>query len=186
MDTLYPVVAKKVPTFYFIGVTTHKSSIMRVFPRWAADLGRGETVIEGVDLKIHDSRDAYRAAVAQIKEDPLSLGALVTTHKIDLYEAAGDMFDSLDRYATLCGEISCISKQDGRLVGHAKDPITAGMTLDAMLGNGYFGRTGGNVLCFGAGGASAATLLHLIDKKLSGTGPASSRWSTVPLHGWSV
>jgi len=172
MNTQYPVVTKRVPTFYFIGVTTHKSSIMRVFPRWAADLGRGDTVMEGVDLKIHDTRDAYRAAVAQIKFDPLSLGSLVTTHKIDLYEAAGDMFDDLDRYATLCGEVSCISKdENGRLVGHAKDPITAGMTLDSMLGDGYFGRTGGDVLCFGAGGAAAATLLHLIDKKLQGDRP---------------
>nr|WP_279386317.1 hypothetical protein [Candidatus Cryosericum odellii] len=34
MDNQYPVVTKKVPTFYFIGVTTGKSSIMRVFPRW--------------------------------------------------------------------------------------------------------------------------------------------------------
>ena len=172
MDNQYPVVTKRVPTFYFIGVTTGKSSIMRVFPRWAADLGHGNTAMEGVDLKIHDTRDAYRAAVAQIKYDPLSLGSLVTTHKIDLYEAAGDMFDSLDRYATLCGEISCISKdENGKLAGHAKDPLTAGMTLDSILGDGYFGRTGGGVLCFGAGGAAAATLLHLIDKKLQGDRP---------------
>lgn len=171
MNSQYPVVTKEVPTFYFIGVTTSKSSIMRVFPRWAADLGRGNTVTEGVDLKIHDTRDAYRAAVAQIKYDPLSLGSLVTTHKIDLYEAAGNMFDSLDRYATLCGEISCISKQDGKLMGHAKDPLTAGMTLDSILGDGYFGQTGGNVFCFSAGSAAAATLLHLIDKKLQSDRP---------------
>lgn len=171
MENQYPVVTKKVPTFYFIGVTTGKSSIMRVFPRWAAELGHGDTVMQGVDLKIHDTRDAYRAAVAQIKYDPLSLGALVTTHKIDLYEAAGDMFDSLDRYASLCGEISCISKQDGKLMGHAKDPLTVGMTLDSILGDGYFSRTGGNVLCFGAGGAAAATLLYLIDKKLQSDRP---------------
>ena len=30
----YPVVTKSVPTFYFIGVTTGKSSIMKVFPLW--------------------------------------------------------------------------------------------------------------------------------------------------------
>ena len=27
------------PTFYFIGVTTEQSSIMRVFPKWAELLG---------------------------------------------------------------------------------------------------------------------------------------------------
>ena len=29
------------PTFYFIGVTTGKSSIMKVFPEWAEFLGLG-------------------------------------------------------------------------------------------------------------------------------------------------
>ena len=43
--------------------------------------------MEGIDCKIHDEPDAYRRAVAQIKYDPLSQGALVTTHKIDLLNA---------------------------------------------------------------------------------------------------
>lgn len=158
------VVTKKVPTMYFIGVTTGRSSIMKVFPLWMRELGRPDVVIEGVDLRIHDTRGAYRAAVAQLKHDPLSLGALVTTHKIDLFEAARDMFDWVDRYAEMCGEVSSISKRDGRLEGHAKDPITAGLSMDALLGDGYFGRTGGHVLCFGAGGSAAAMLLHLMDK----------------------
>jgi shikimate 5-dehydrogenase len=155
---------KSTPTFYFIGVTTGKSSIRKVFPLWMQILGRPEIVLEGIDLKIHDTPQAYRGAVAQIQRDPLSIGALVTTHKIDLYQAAKDMFDYLDPYATICGELSSISKRDGRLEGHAKDPITAGLSLDAIVGPGYFGRTGGEVLCFGAGGSGVATALHLINK----------------------
>ena len=161
----YQVVKKSVPTFYFIGVTTGKSSIMKVFPLWMKVLGREEVVMEGVDCKIHDEPEAYRQAVAQIKYDPLSLGALVTTHKIDLLNAARDMFEYLDTYAQITGEVSCISKLDGRLEGHAKDPITSGASLDAIIEKGYFGRTGGEVLCFGAGGSGVATLLHLINKK---------------------
>ena len=161
----YSIVTKTEPTFFFIGVTTKKSSIMKVFPLWARELGRPEIVMEGVDLKIHDTPAAYRAAVAQIKYDPLSLGALVTTHKIDLYHAARDMFDFSDPYAQICGEVSSISKLDGRLEGHAKDPITAGLSMDAIVDEGYFGRTGAEVMCFGAGGSAAATLLHLMDKK---------------------
>ena len=161
----YPIVTKKVPTFYFIGVTTTKSSIMKVFPLWMKILGREDVVIEGVDCKIHDERDTYRQAVAQIKYDPLSLGALVTTHKIDLLAASRDMFDYLDPYAQITDEVSSISKLEGRLEGHAKDPITSGKSLDAIVGKDYFGRTGGDVLCFGAGGSAIATLLHLINKK---------------------
>lgn len=164
MPEKFAITEKKVPTFYFIGVTTGKSSIMKVFPRWMEVLNRPEIVIEGYDLKIHDQPVAYRQAVAQIKYDPLSLGALVTTHKIDLYEAAKDLFDYLDPYAQICGELSSISKLNGQLQGHAKDPITAGLSLDAIIAKGYFARTGGHVLCFGAGGSAAATLLHLINK----------------------
>ncbi|GAP13153.1 shikimate 5-dehydrogenase [Longilinea arvoryzae] len=165
MQKQYPVVKKTVPTFYFIGVTTKKSSIMKVFPLWMKELGRPEIVIEGVDLKIHDDPENYRQAVAQIKYDPNSLGALVTTHKMDLYAAARDMFEFLDPYAQICSELSSISKLDGRLEGHAKDPITAGLSLDAIIEPGYFGRTGGEVLLFGAGGSSLATVLHLMNKK---------------------
>jgi shikimate dehydrogenase len=169
--TPYPIATKTVPTFYFIGVTTTKSSIMKVFPLWMQALGCPEVVIEGVDLQLHDRRDAYRQATAQIKYDPLSLGALVTTHKIDLLEAARDMFDYLDPYAQICGEVSSISKRDGALEGHAKDPITAGLSLDAVLGRDYFARTGGEVLCFGAGGSAVAIALHLINKPSAGDRP---------------
>lgn len=165
MQENFEIYKKDVPTFYFIGVTTGKSSIMKVFPLWMKVLERTEVVIEGMDLKIHDQPGAYRAAVAQIKHDPLSLGALVTTHKIDLLNAARDMFDYLDPYAQICSEVSSISKLDGRLEGHAKDPITAGLSLDAIIGRDYFGRTNGDVLCFGAGGSGVATALHLINKK---------------------
>ncbi len=161
----YPILPRTVPTFYFIGVTTGSSSIMKVFPLWMKELGRPEVVIEGVDLKIHDEPENYRRAVAQIKYDLLSLGALVTTHKIDLLNAARDMFDYLDPYAELCGEVSCISKRDGLLEGHAKDPITSGLNPDDIIGKDYFARTGGVVLCFGAGGSGLAMALHLIKKE---------------------
>ena len=59
---------------------------------------------------------------------------------MDLYAAATDMFDYFDPYAEITQEISSISKLDGRLEGHAKDPITAGLSLDAIIDKNYFGR----------------------------------------------
>lgn len=167
----YPIITKVIPTFYFIGVTTRQSSIMKIFPRWMDALGRPEIDIEGIDHKIHDDPEAYRATVAQIKYDPLSLGGLVTTHKIDLLVAARDMFDELHSSSVLTGELSSISKRDGKLWGHAKDPLTAGLSMDAFLGNGYFKRTGGYFLCFGAGGSGKAMALHLINKQDTGDRP---------------
>jgi phosphoglycerate dehydrogenase-like enzyme len=159
------------PTMYFIGVTTRQSSIMKVFPLWMRELGRDDVVIEGMDFRLHDQPENYRNAITQIKFDPLSLGALVTSHKIDLLEAGRDMFDYLDPNAVICGEVSSISKNGHELEGYAKDPITAGLSLDALLGTGYFGRTNGDVLCLGAGGSTIAIALHFARKMHSSDRP---------------
>lgn len=161
----YQVIKKDQPTFYFIGVTTGKSSINKVFPLWMDVLGRSEVVLEGIDHPIHDTRENYRQSVVQIKNDPLSLGALVTTHKMDVYAAARDMFDYFDPFADTTAEISSISKLDGKLRGHAKDPISAGLSLEAIVAPEYFGKTGAQVFCLGAGGSAVATLLYLVNKK---------------------
>ena len=67
------------PTMYFIGVTTGASSIMKVFPEWAEALGLKDTVMKGIDIAIHEKPEVYREVVSFIKNDPLSMGALVTT-----------------------------------------------------------------------------------------------------------
>lgn len=150
------------PTLYFIGVTTGKSSIMKVFPAWAKELGLDSAVIKGIDFRLHDDPAAYRRAVAFIKNDPLSLGALVTTHKIDLFHACSDMFDTVDPHALLMDETSCISKRGGKLICHAKDPISSGLAIDGFLEEGYFARTGADLFSMGAGGSTIAITWHLM------------------------
>lgn len=78
-----------------------------------------------------------------------------------LFAAASDMFDEVDTFARLCGEVSSISKRDGRLVGHAKDPLTAGLSLEEFLDPDHFRTTGGHVVCLGAGGAGTAITWYL-------------------------
>ncbi len=159
-------------TFYFIGVTTGKSSIMKVFPAWARELGLGDAEIRGIDFPLHAEPAAYREAVEFIRDDPLSLGALVTTHKIDLFNACRDLFDVIDPFAVLMKETSCISKRDGRLVCHAKDPISSGLSIDGFLGEGYFARTGAEVFSIGAGGSTIALTWHLMRKERGNDVPA--------------
>jgi shikimate 5-dehydrogenase len=162
-----------VPTMYFIGVTTGKSSIMQVFPKWAAHLGLGPVAIRGIDCKWHDDPAVYRHVVRFIKEDPLSLGALVTTHKIDLLTACRDMFDELDPYAELLGEVSGIAKRPvpgatrglSLLCGHAKDPITSGLSLEAFLPERHWERTGADALILGAGGSSIALSCSMLEPR---------------------
>jgi len=150
------------PTIHFIGVTTGRSSIMRVFPRWAAHLGLGDCAIAGIDLPPHAPPTAYREVVTFLKEDPLTQGALVTTHKIDLFNACRDLFDDIDPYARLMNEVSSISKQGPRLVCHAKDPISSGLALKAFLPRGHFAATRAEVLSLGAGGSTLAILSYLL------------------------
>jgi len=152
------------PTFYFIGVTTGHSSSRRIFPLWMEALGRPEVIWQGIDLPIHAPAASYRQVVEHIKREPLALGGLVTTHKIDLLEASRDFFDELDACAQLTGEVSSIAKEGDRLVGRATDPVAGGLSLDSILGEEYFARTGGYLLMLGAGGSAAALCLHLIQK----------------------
>lgn len=160
------------PTLYFIGVTTGKSSIMKVFPAWAEYLGLKDAVIKGIDFKLHDDPEAYREAVEFIRNDPLSMGALVTTHKIDLFHACRDMFDVIDPHALLMDETSCISKKDGKLICHAKDPISSGLAIDGFLGADYFERTSSDLFSMGAGGSTIAITWHLMRKSRGENVPA--------------
>jgi shikimate 5-dehydrogenase len=148
--------------FSFIGVTTGKSAIMRVFPAWAEYLGLGNVVMAGHDLPIRADPARYRDVVSALKADGLEVGGLVTTHKIDLYEACRDLFDVVDPCAKLCGEVSCLSKLDGRFRAHAKDPISSGRALDEFVLVGHWAGSEGEALLFGAGGSNLAITLHLM------------------------
>ena len=166
------VPASGAPTLFFIGVTTGSSSIRRVFPRWAAQLGLDGTRLVGVDLPPHAPRESYRRVVDAIAADPLGLGALVTTHKIDLYEACRDRFDRTDPLAELMGEVSCLSKRDGALVASAKDPVSSGLALQALLPLDHWGATGAEAFLVGAGGAATAISWYLTRPERGAERPA--------------
>jgi shikimate 5-dehydrogenase len=138
---------------------------MKVFPKWAEHLGLGDVAIAGIDCKWHDDPDVYRRVVDFLKGDALSLGGLVTTHKMDLLAAARNRFEYLDPYADLLGEISSISKRDGNLRGHAKDPITSGLSVDAIVPPGYWKKSGAEMCVLGAGGSSLALTCYYMKQK---------------------
>jgi shikimate dehydrogenase len=148
------------PTMYFIGVTTRKSSIMQIFPRWMEIL-KIDAQLLGYDAPLHAPPHSYEAIVQHIKNNPLVKGALVTTHKLDLMKATRHLFDELDTFAQLLHEVSSLSKRDGKLIGHAKDPLTSGLAMQAFIEPDYWQKTKGEVLCFGAGGAAVAISLYL-------------------------
>lgn len=156
----------------FIGVTTASSAIMRVFPEWARYLRAGEVTLTGHDLPLRAEPGRYRDVVAAIRSGAAELGALITSHKIDLFRACRDMFDEVDSYAALCGEVSCLAKRDGMLLAQAKDPVASGRALDEFIEPGYWAGTGAHALLLGAGGSGLAISLHLMTGRPPGDRPA--------------
>jgi len=75
--------------------------------------------------------------------------------------ACRDLFDQFDDFASLLGEVSCIWKDQGRLLGGAKDPITSGQALEGFLPPGHWQKTRADVFIMGAGGSSLALLTYL-------------------------
>jgi shikimate dehydrogenase len=140
----------------FVGVSTGGSSIRTVFPRWADALGLPTRTLVGHDVPLDSPAAVYREVVEGIRDDPQHWGALVTTHKMAVHAAAADLFDELDDLAVTFGEVSCIAKRGDRLVGSAKDPVTARLALEEFLAPDHFARTGGAALVLGSGGAGTA------------------------------
>lgn len=163
----------KQPTLYFIGVTTQKSSIMKVFPEWAKALGLKDAVMQGIDIEIHAKDEVYRKVVDFLKNDPLSMGSLVTTHKIDLYNACKDLFEYFDPYAQMFGELSSISKRGKDLRGHAKDPISCGYALEEFVPKNYWAdNKDAQVFIMGAGGSAISMCSYFMREEFAGNYPS--------------
>ncbi len=159
------------PTMYFIGVTTRQSSINAIFPLWAERLGLGDCELRGLDFPVGGDPAGLRAAVEFIKHDPLSLGALVTTHKLAVGHACREQFDEIEPLSRSLGEISSVYKRAGRLHGRTVDPWAAGHALGDFLPRAHFAG-GGEALILGAGGAGTALAWHLAQGLPAGQRPA--------------
>ena len=136
---------------------------MRLFPAWAKVLGIRDVQLVGVDLPLHADPSRYRAVVERIKTGPRELGGLVTTHKVDLFEACRDQFDDIDENAELCAEASSLYKRDGKLVAGATDPISSGRALAEFWPESE----PREVLCLGGGGSAVAVTVHLLRRGLA-------------------
>ncbi len=143
---------------YFIGVSTRSSSICELFPRWMGLAGVPDAELEGIDIAVGAAPECYRSAVAGIRDDRHAAGALVTTHKVALYEHARDLFTDFNEEAAELGEVGCIVKRGERLSGLGLDTLTSGLALQDILGRAPFR---GHALILGAGGAGVALAAHL-------------------------
>lgn len=156
MSLELPAPAKR-PTMYFVGVTTGSSAINSVFRTWRPLLGIDEAELVGIDLPLDADPDDYRAVVRFIDRDPQSRGALVTTHKLRLYDANKDAFSRVNDDARELAEVSCLVSEAEGIAGLALDTVTSDLALRAITTS----VAGRDVLLMGAGGAALALASHL-------------------------
>ena len=144
----------------FLGVRTAGSSALKLFPNWAEALGIDGALIEGVDIDLDSDPQIYRDRLQAIIDNDHVRGALVTSHKLNVISAAGDLFDERSEPSEICSEVSCIYKVEDKLFAHAPDAECALRVQNLMLGEDYWGRhPDAQLLLIGSGGASAALVL---------------------------
>ncbi len=85
--------------------------------------------------------------------------------------ACRDMFDYIDPYADILGEVSSLSKSDGKFCAHAKDPISSGLALESFVPDNFWREHGGEAVLLGAGGSSLAMSLYFGQERHGGNVP---------------
>ncbi|WP_063763634.1 shikimate dehydrogenase family protein [Actinoplanes subtropicus] len=142
---------------WFIGVSTGGSLVNAAFPVWMGDLGRDLRLV-GHDLPPGSPRASCRALVAALRADQDAVGAVITTHKVAVARAAGDLIDELDPLAAECGEVNSLLRTPNGLAGFARDPLSVGRVVDEIWPRGD------EVACLGAGGSAIALGRHLMSR----------------------
>jgi shikimate dehydrogenase len=161
-------------------VSTAGSLALELFPLWLKTLGLPPATIRGHDIPVRGPREAYRSIVRSIREEGRTVGALITTHKMDILTAARDLFDSLDPYAEAFREVSGIAKRDGKLHGVAMDPFSSGLALEHFLPAGHWREhPEAEALILGAGGAGLALSAYLMRPEHGAEHPARITLSDV-------
>ena len=147
----------------FFGVRTEDSLSAQYFPDWARALGVQDAELRGVNLPIDGTLDAHREAVLRLKKDPEVQGALVTSHKLAIVRAAGDLIDRRTPASELTGEVSALYKRGDELWGHAVDPENYGLAITQVLSSDWWAKhEGAGILSLGGGGATVALIVYLL------------------------
>ena len=145
------------PALLFLGVSTAGSAVHRYFARWAGNFPEPVRLI-GVDLPVAAPRRRYQDLLDWIARNQQIRGMVITSHKIDLFRAGSSRFAAADRLSATLGEISALRRTpSGDLLAYATDPLSARAAAAEL----NLGTSGGEIICFGAGGAAVALLAAL-------------------------
>jgi len=144
----------------FLGVSTTASGTAKLWPRWTKAIGI-DAPLEGVDLPLGSPPDEYRRFVGRLMNEPGIAGAVITSHKLDLYRSCPDLLTPADPLVEIMGEAASIARGTNGLEAHTVDPLSSRRALQEMMKAG--GGKVADALVLGAGGAGLAVALALPD-----------------------
>lgn len=136
----------------FVGVSTAGSRVHTVFPAWSPLLWP-DTELVGLDLPVTTDAETYRRVIRVLVGNPRIRCAVVTTHKLRLFDAVASnhaLIATTDSLSTLSREINTLDASERR--AFARDPVSLRILLDDLDANRP-------LLCIGTGGAATALLL---------------------------
>jgi shikimate dehydrogenase len=142
---------------WFVGVKTAGSLIHRALPLWR-ELLPEPCEVRGVDLEPGSPGASYVELLEELRSSPERVaGAVVSVHKVGMFEAGHQLFADLDPIARACEELNAVRRAGSDLHGYARDPISVGRVVDRI-----WPRREGDVVCIGAGGTARALIHHLL------------------------
>lgn len=143
----------------FVGVSTGESLVHDAMALWQPLLPV-EVDVRGVDIDLAADDETYRTLLRGLRDDPSVLGAVVTAHKVRLFQAGRAEFASLDPVAVACREVNAIRRGSDGLMGWARDPVSVGRVVDRIWPDSQ-----GEVVCLGSGGTAVALAHHLLSTR---------------------
>lgn len=151
-------------TMLFIGVSTGKSFVHKVFPKWL-EIAKVQAQLRGVDLQPNSPKASYESVVNYIRNEEKILGALVTTHKTNIFNYTKSFFRYVSESADQLGEVGVIYKIDGQLACDAPDPMAQLYVLRNIVDQDHWRKSKASALIFGAGGAGVALAYNLLSQE---------------------
>jgi shikimate 5-dehydrogenase len=145
-------------TVLFVGADASGSRALTLVPAWASSVGLSLTV-EPVDVPVGAPPGAFGGIVEALATGD-RLGAVVTDHKVGMFQAVRGRCIQVSPDADTLGECSVLVSRRTGLAAYATDVGSVGEVADDLLQASSTAAP--VVVCLGAGGAGAALCLHLL------------------------
>jgi shikimate 5-dehydrogenase len=140
----------------FVGVSTGNSSVFALFPGWMKALD-ADLELVGVDLPVGAEPAEYREITSLLASDQTLRGALITTHKVGIFDSCRDAFDHITGAASTLEEVGVVFKMaEGGLCADANDYYSTERVCRALLTSRNWTCGGKEAVILGAGGAGTA------------------------------